>query len=204
MELLQQRHRVLGGGDMLKAAVHKALELVLQLMDVDVELQEVTVKLVAEEVQQIILLALDCVDDLLQVLDHLIQPIDVGVLLEGAELVDGGEHVNELVEALGEQVCLEEDGLLVKVKLLALGLHSQLLLGSFVVLLVRAHEGDAGLHVGDEHQLVLVPQLVSIPMRVCDLCLALADDLVGDLGKQAGHVLWRGVVSRNGVHHPNV
>lgn len=40
-------------------------------------------------------------------------------LLQRGELVDGGEHVDELVEALGEQVGLEEDGLLVKVELLA-------------------------------------------------------------------------------------
>lgn len=32
-------------------------------------------------------------------------------ILTSAELMDGGEHVNQLVEALGEQVKLEEDGL---------------------------------------------------------------------------------------------
>eukprot|EP00983_Pelagomonas_calceolata_P097125 1158208-Pelagomonas_calceolata.AAC.45 len=34
MELLQQRHRVLGGGDMLKAAVHKALHTDRERMEV--------------------------------------------------------------------------------------------------------------------------------------------------------------------------
>ena len=44
-------------------------------MNVDVELQEVAIKLGLVKVQQIIWLALDVIHNVVEVLDHLIQPV---------------------------------------------------------------------------------------------------------------------------------
>lgn len=152
------------------------LQLKFQVVDVDVELEEVTIELVARKVQQVVGLALDVVDDVVQALDHLLQPLNVRVLLQSGELVNCREHVDELVQALGEEIKLEEDGGLVKVERLGLGL-AQHRLGELVVLLVHCVQLDCHPHVCDEFGLVLVPQL---PL-VSDLIFALEDDLVGDL-----------------------
>ena len=83
-------------------------------MDVDVKLQDVPVVLVLVEVQQVIGLPLDVIHNVGEVLDHLVQPIDVGVLGQGAELVDGREHVEQLLAALDEKVKLAKNAALVK------------------------------------------------------------------------------------------
>lgn len=97
---------MVSGCDVVEGVVDKALQLDLKIMDVHIELQEITIKLVLEEIQQVIGLALHIINDVIQILDHLLKPLDVGVLLQRAELVDGGEHVNQLVQPLGEQVKL--------------------------------------------------------------------------------------------------
>jgi hypothetical protein len=57
---------------------------------------------------------------------------------QGGELVNRGEHVDQLVQALGEQLELPEDLLCVKVELLPLGLRLQTIARQPVLLLVVA------------------------------------------------------------------
>ena len=100
---------MLCGADLLKGNVDEGLQGQLQIMDVDVELQKVPVKLSFVEVQQIIRLPLDVIHNVVEVLDHLVQPIQVGVLGQRGELVDGVKHADQLLAPLGEEVKLVED-----------------------------------------------------------------------------------------------
>ena len=165
---------LLSSSNGLESLVDKALQLDLQVVDIDVELEEVAVKLgrrgggywkfilmgsmcqtsdvgagphpciysnfsylVAVEVQQVIGLPLHIVDDLVQVLDHLLKALNVSVLLQRRKLVDSGEHLNQLVQALGKQVELHEDALFIEMELLAGRVLSQLVLRQLVVLAVH-------------------------------------------------------------------
>ena len=107
---------MLSGADLLKGGIDEGLQSKLQVMDVDIELKEVPVKLGSVEIQQVIGLALDVIHNVVEVLDHLVQPIQVSVLGQRRELVDGVEHADQLLAALGEEIKLVEDLGLIKVK----------------------------------------------------------------------------------------
>ena len=102
--------------DVLEGRIDEGLQSQLQIMDIHVELQKVPVELGLVEVQQIIGLALDVIHNVVEVLDHLVQPIKVGVLSQRGELMNGGEHADQLLAALGEEVKLVEDLGLIEVK----------------------------------------------------------------------------------------
>lgn len=107
---------MLRGADLLERCVNEALQCQLQVMYIDIELKEVAVELSPVVVQEIIRLALDVVHNVVEVLDHLIQPIQVGVLSQDRELVDGAKHADKLLAPLGEEIKLVEDLGLIKVK----------------------------------------------------------------------------------------
>jgi len=109
LELPEQVQSMLCGADLLKGDVDEGLQGQLQIVDVDVELKKVPVKLSSVEVQQIIWLPLDVVHNVVEVLDHLVKPIQVGVLGQRGELVDGVKHADQLLAPLGEEVKLVED-----------------------------------------------------------------------------------------------
>eukprot|EP00951_Prasinocladus_malaysianus_P027986 scaffold253275_cov43-Prasinocladus_malaysianus.AAC.5 len=200
LEVVLEVEGVVGGGDVLKGRVDEALQRHLEVVDVDVELEDVAVKLVSPKVEQVVGLALDVVHDVVERLDHLVQAVDVRVLRQAGELMDGGEHVDELPAPLGEEVELAEDRLLVKVKLATFRVLCQLVAGDPVLLLVGVVELDCRLQVGQELRLVLIPEL---PGRH-DLLLALGDHLVGDLAEELRHALAGVVIPRDGVHHLDV
>lgn len=102
--------------DLLEGCIDETLQCQLQVMYVDIELQEVPIKLSPVKVQEIIWLALDVIHNVVEVLDHLIQPIQVGVLGQGRELVDGAKHTDQLLAALSEKIKLVEDLGLIKIK----------------------------------------------------------------------------------------
>lgn len=107
---------MLRGADLLERCVNEALQCQLQVMYIDIELKEVAVELSPVVVQEIIRLALDVIHNVVEVLDHLIQPIQVGVLSQDRELVDGAKHADKLLAPLGEEIKLVEDLGLIKVK----------------------------------------------------------------------------------------
>lgn len=116
LELPQQVQRMLRRANLLEGCIDETLQGQLQVMYVDIELQEVPIKLSPVKIQEIIWLALDVIHDVVEVLDHLIQPIQVGVLGQGRELVDGAKHADQLLASLGEEIKLVEDLGLIKVK----------------------------------------------------------------------------------------
>ena len=100
---------MLSGADLIEGGVDEGLQSQLQIMDVHIELKEVSIKLGLVEVQQVIGLALDVIHNIVEVLDHLVQAIQVGVLSQRRELVDSGEHADQLLAALSEEVKLVEN-----------------------------------------------------------------------------------------------
>ena len=116
LELPQQVQRMLRRANLLEGCIDETLQGQLQVMYVDIELQEVPIKLSPVKIQEIIWLALDVINDVVEVLDHLIQPIQVGVLGQGRELVDGAKHADQLLASLGEEIKLVEDLGLIKFK----------------------------------------------------------------------------------------
>lgn len=100
---------MLSGADLIEGGVDEGLQGQLQIVDVHIELKEVSIKLGLVEVQQVIGLALDVIHDIVEVLDHLVQAIQVGVLSQRRELMDSGEHADQLLAALSEEVKLVEN-----------------------------------------------------------------------------------------------
>lgn len=102
--------------NLLEGCIDEPLQCQLQVMYVDIELQEVSIKLSPVKVQEIIWLALDVIHNVVEVLDHLIQPIQVGVLGQRRELVDGAKHADQLLASLGEEIKFVKDLRLIEVK----------------------------------------------------------------------------------------
>lgn len=107
---------MLSRADLLKRHIDESLQCELQIVDVNIELQEVSVKLGSVEVQQIIRLPLDIIHNVIEIFDHLVQPIQVGVLGQRGELMDGVKHADQLLAALSEKIKFVEDLGLIKVK----------------------------------------------------------------------------------------
>lgn len=102
--------------NLLEGGVDEALQCQLQIVYVDIELQEVPIKLGLVEVQKIIWLALDVIHNVVEVLDHLIQAIQMGVLGQGRELMNRAKHRDQLLAPLGEKIKLVKDLGFIKVK----------------------------------------------------------------------------------------
>mmetsp|Transcript_17790 Transcript_17790/g.60027 ORF Transcript_17790/g.60027 Transcript_17790/m.60027 type:complete len:645 (-) Transcript_17790:418-2352(-) len=210
LELVQQIERILDGGDVLKRLVDKMLQQRLQVRDLDVELDVVPVELVVVVVEQVVPLLPEVAHDGVEVVDELLHALEL-VVRERLELVDGGEHVDELDDAAAEEVELAEDLHLVEIKLLPLGVRRQLLLRQAVLLLVRLRELEARLQLPHQLLLVLVPQRVEELLRhvpahlrrrnAPDRRLAVHNHLVRDAGEERGHPLLRRIVPRDGVDH---
>ena len=156
-------------------------------MDVRVELEEVAVKLTLLVVEQLVRFAPELVDDRLEGLHETFHALDA-VAREIGELLDGGEHVLQLLDAPAEQVELAEDGRLIKVELLALGLREQLVARRVVVLLVELVELEAQVQPLEELRDVLVPHL-DRRVGAHQVLLAVPDHLVRDLAEERRHAL---------------
>eukprot|EP00968_Pinguiococcus_pyrenoidosus_P007308 scaffold486_cov254-Pinguiococcus_pyrenoidosus.AAC.1 len=199
LELVQQLEAVLDGRDVLEALVDELLEAALQVADLHVELDVVAVELVVVVVQQVVAAQLEVLDDRVEHVDELLDAFQL-VLAQRAELVDGAEHVDELDDAAAEEIELAEDLVGLEVELLALRVLLQLALGQPVLLLIRLVELEARLQLPHQILRVLLPQRLHVlPAR--DGVLAVADDLIRDLGEQLGHPLVRVVVPGDGVDH---
>ena len=99
LELLQQVERLLGRADVLERRVDEALQLRLQVVDLDLEVHEVAVELRVGEVQQVVRLALHVVGNLRETLDHRLEALDVRVLRQRRELTHCGGARGQRVSA---------------------------------------------------------------------------------------------------------
>jgi len=139
------------------------------------------------------------------------------VLLQGLELVDGGEKLNELVDSPAEELELSEDSVWRELKLLTLWHVHKSLLGELILLDVSLLKINAALENWNElvwWELLIIPKdiirehgslldwLTSCQLpEVEDVELALGDHLIGDLDKETCHSLVGVVVSSDGVDH---
>lgn len=69
-------------------------------MYVDIKLQVVPIKLRLIVVQQVIWFSLHIIHNVVEALDHQVQPINVGMMCKSGELMYGGEHGGQLVKSL--------------------------------------------------------------------------------------------------------
>ena len=168
------------------------------------------------EVEELVALLLEGTHVAVELLKNATNVFKV-VLLQGLELLDGAEELDELGDTATEQVELAEDLVGRELELLALRHVHKALLGDLVLLLVSLVEFEAALKDGDEllrWVLIMVPQdvIVDDPLaslvgalsdssEVKDVVLAVVDHLLGDLNEEAGHAVVSVVVSRDGVDH---
>jgi hypothetical protein len=143
------------------------------------------------------------------------------VLLEGSELLDGSEELDELGNSSAEEVELSEDLVGGELELLAFGHVHKAFFGELVLLLVRLVEVDAGLEHWDQvlgRILLVAPKDIVVLHFVLegsedldvsfldlfvvqDVELAVGDHLVGDLDEEASHSVVGVVVTSDGVDH---
>jgi hypothetical protein len=119
----------------LEVGVDKVLEIVVEKGDFDIELNEFSVKLVVLVVQQIVSLSSELGDQDVESVGNVSDTFEA-VLLQGVELLNGGEDVNELLDSSAEQIKLAKDGGRVEVELLFLQQVVDLALDHVVFLLV--------------------------------------------------------------------
>ena len=179
LQLLEHAEGVLGRGDVLEGGVDEALQRALELVDVGVELEVVAVELVEREVEQLVRLPLEVDDDRPEVGHEAVHPLEV-VPRERRELLDGREHVDELLDAAAEEVELAEDHVLVEVELLALGRLGQLRAHLPVARLVLRVGLEARAQLADQLGRRLLPQVAARLDRLA----ARGDHLLGDLAEQ--------------------
>jgi hypothetical protein len=85
----------------LEVGVDKVLEIVVQKGDFDVELNEFSVKLVVLVVQQIVSLSSELGDQDVESVGNVSDTFEA-VLLQGVELLNGGEDVDEFLDSSAE------------------------------------------------------------------------------------------------------
>ena len=113
----------------------------------DVELEVIAIERVLREVQEVVRLALELLDDQEELLDHVAHAVDVRVRRQRRELHDRAVQVEELVAALDEELKLDEDPLVVEIKLPPLRLLREALLRRGVLFLVPLLHLDAQAHL---------------------------------------------------------
>lgn len=88
----------------------------LQVIHIHIEFQEIAVKSVVGKVKEIIWPPLDIIHNLLNTLDHATQTLNMGVLCQAAELVNGAEQLLQLAASTGKQLILPKNLGLIKGK----------------------------------------------------------------------------------------
>jgi hypothetical protein len=205
-------------GDVGELLVNVVSEVSLDVGDVNVEFDEISVELVVTVLQESVVLALELLDIRGEFVNNVADVLKV-VLLKSLELLDGAEEVNQLANTSPEKVEATEDLSRREVELFGLGHVLESLLGELVLGLVGLVEGLALLHHFDE---LIMGDDLSFPedgviesgatflrfggftgdtLEVEDVDLAVDDHLVGDLHEKAGHTLVGVVVSSDGVDH---
>lgn len=120
--------------------------------------------------------------------------------LQGVELHNGREDVDQLGHSSAKQVKLSENGSHTEIKVLALQQIGDLVTNQVILLLIGVVQTDAVLELLNQLSGVLVPDLVGVSSFL-DSGLAVIDHLISDLDEQVGHLVSGVVVSGNGVNH---
>lgn len=108
LELLEQVQTLLDVLDAVEALVDEPLQIGLQLADVHIELYEVSIESIVAEVQQVMPLVLELHQVRPELVNYRVDSLQL-VLPEHFELLDGPEHVHQLVDSPTKQVELPED-----------------------------------------------------------------------------------------------
>lgn len=204
--LREQVERRVDRLDVHEARVDERLQLDLERPDVYIELDKVAVKVVVREGEQVVAAAHEPVREVLELLHERPHALEL-VARERAELLQRAKEVNELHDAPAEEVEAPEDGLLVEVELLRLGVHAQLLLGHAVDLLVQLVELQARREPLDENRRRVLPQVRALGVavallarrRVEDKLPAVGDHCVRHLDEEVRHARRRVEVARDRV-----
>lgn len=149
LELPQQLERVFDTCDILEVTVDIDLQLGLDLANVGLELNKVTVEDVVHEVEQFVRLLLELPGKGLEGGDDGLDILKV-VLLKGLELLDSAEQLDQFANTARKQVKFAKDLGGVEVKLLGLGHVLKALLGEVVLLDVGLVQIKAGLEHRDQ------------------------------------------------------
>jgi hypothetical protein len=162
-EFAKESQRVLNVDNVGEVSVDIISELVLDSADIDIELDEITIKgivLIVEERMcdlgtERVHIDVECIDNTLDVLKI--------VLLESLKLADGAEQIDQFPDTSAEKLEFAENLSLVEVKLTGLGHGLEALLGKDVLFDVGILKFLAALEDGDElimGVLVLVPETI--------------------------------------------
>lgn len=168
------------------------------------------------EIEEFVVLLLEGVDKALELLEDSVDVLEV-VLLEGTELLDSAEKLNELGHSAAEEVKLSEDLVGRELELFTLWHVHETLLGDLVLFLVGLVELEAGLENWDQlfrWIVIVVPQDIVVDdflarvdsafsdsLEIENVLLAVVDHLLGDLDEQASHAIVSVIVPGDGMDH---
>lgn len=223
-ELPEEPQAIFNVDDDIKVLVDVSGERSFHLRHLDVELDEVPIEDIDGVVKEFVILPLELEHALIEVGDDGIDVFQV-VLLEGVELADRAEKLDEFTDSSAEQLEFAEDLIGREVELFSLWHSLETLLGKVVLLDVSLFQVLALLKHGNElvwRVLSIVPQVAVVDnhflawlwvhgslriltqldaAEIDDVILAIEDHLVGDLLEEARHALVGVVVSSDGVDH---
>jgi hypothetical protein len=149
LELAEETERVNNVGNVGEVLVDVVLEEGLNVRDVDVKFDEITVEAVVTVFEETMVLRLELLDVSSEDIKDGLDVLKV-VLLEGLELLDSAEQVNELGDTSAEKVEASKDLSRREVELFGLGHVFEALLGELVLGQVSLVETEALLHYFDK------------------------------------------------------
>lgn len=189
----------------------------LQFCNIPVEFREFKIKNVLREIKKIVWLRLEVVSDFEEFFDEILHALDL-MLTEAAELVDGLEHDDELLDTLAIKIKhfkylrfipmlrSVKHSMTKKIKL-SIFLHTifqikllhllhQLFLGQAILLLVSVVQLETRSELHKHFLRFLIPKLAILG----HMLFAVSNHLIRDFAEKSCHVLAR-AVARNGGHH---
>ena len=193
----------------------------LNVRDIDIEFNKISVKLIVTVFQESVVLSLELFDVAREFIDNVADVLKV-VLLKGLELLDSTEQVNEFTNTSFEEVKASENLSGREIELLSLGHVLKSLFGELVLGLVGLMKSLALRHNFDE--LIMRDDLgfpkngivhtrttllrfgglgTGILLEGKDVSLTVIDHLVSDLDEETGHTLIGVVVTSDSVDHLN-
>jgi hypothetical protein len=223
LELAEESQGVDNVGLGIKVVVDVVLEHGIDIRDIDVEFNEITIEAIFVVSQKLVVQSLEVLNTTVEDAQDLVNSFQI-VLFEGLELLLCLEKINKLLESSLEEVKASENLLGVEIELSGLWHALETLLGELVLSQVGLVELEALLEDDNKvfsGNLVFFPKntvvtscsstllLLSrclgsccfLSVEVQDVVLAVHDHLVGDLDEETGHSFVSVVVSSYGVDH---
>lgn len=218
LEFTEQLKGLLNVLGLLELVLNVLLKLSLDLRNIDVEFDEVTIKQVLVVIKELVVLLFEPIDSVVELLENRLNVLKV-VLLQSLELLDGTEQVNEFLHTTAEELELTEDLVRREIELLGLGHVLQALSGKLVLLLVSVVKLKAAVEHSNELStwvLLTIPKgiisklltLLEVDslagldlLEVQDVLLTVLDHLIGDLDEEASHAFISVIVTSDGMDH---